>query len=452
MLNALHNVALEYGLHAYASYEMLGPTDVLLRMYIPRGTEDALRASVNECLQKHYLDVIDRFKAVDVVRHWAWATNSETDGGPPRKPGGHTLRRRRPPAEIAVINEIGVLAEQMETIELTQTNHDLLNTYLADDLVTFAARSQGIRMITTISHLTGLNQSGLDSLTKLLSGVLDDSHSAVCECSLYRGDDGQHMLFLLMYRVSFEYFHSFRRGFLQRIHEIAGGSNASAMTSVIVSDDVKCFVDALPEDLDDSSTRDYLALLGVDESHDFEVKGSAFAMLSPWLNEGKDLKENDSFFRDTILKTICGFLNTRGGVLVIGALECDKAEGQRAMELGDFPRIGPHLCIGLVDPRFATKGWDAYLRHCSVAISNGIEPRVDAHVQIKKGEHGGKDLMIVTVDEPSDAQPYFVPENNKSSVFFYRRDNSTLSLRGDEVTRYMEQVAQRRKRRQARFP
>ena len=259
------------------------------------------------------------------------------------------------------------------------------------------------------------------------------------------------MLFLLMYRVSFEHFHSLRRGFLQRIHEIAGGADASATTFAIVSDDVKCFVDALPEDFDDSSTRDYLELLASDESHDFEVKGSVSARLTPWLNEGKDLKENSSFFRDTILKTICGFLNTRGGVLVIGALEDDKPDGRRAMELADYPRLGHHVCIGLVDPTFAAKGWDFYLRHCSVSISNGIEPLVGAHIQIKKGEYGGKELMIVTVDEPADPQPYYVPENQKNSTFFYRRDNSTLPLRGDEITRYMEQVAQRRKRRRARF-
>lgn len=451
VLNALHDVALEHGLHAYASYEMLGPTDILLRMYIPSGTEHALRASVNERLREHHsLDAIDRFKAVEVVRHWAWASKTDSEGGTPREPETDTTAKRRPPSEIATINEIGLQAEQAETIELNATTHDLLKTYLADNLVTFAARSQGIRMITTISHPTGLTQNRLDSLTKLLSGALDEAHPAIRECSLYRGDDEQHMLFLLMYRVGFEHFHTFRRNFLQRIHEIAGGMDAAARTSVIVSDDVKCFVDAMPEGLDDGSTRDYLELLSTDESHDFEVKGSAFARLTPWLQEGKDLEESDGFFRDTILKTICGFLNARGGVLVVGALECEKPEGKMAMELEEYPRIGPHLCIGLVDPTAVAKGWDAYLRHCSVMISNGIEPRSDAHVGIAKGEHGGKELMIITVDEPSDAQPYFVRES-KSSVFYYRRHNSTLSLRGDEVTRYMEQVAQRRKRQQARL-
>jgi predicted HTH transcriptional regulator len=109
------------------------------------------------------------------------------------------------------------------------------------------------------------------------------------------------------------------------VHEIASGSTATAMTAVIVSDDVKCFVDALSEDLDDSSTRDYLELLGADESHDFEVKGSAFARLTPWLRESKVLEENDAFFRDTVLKTICGFLNTRGGVLVVGCARVRQA-------------------------------------------------------------------------------------------------------------------------------
>ncbi len=450
VLNALHDVALEHGLHAYASYEMLGPTDIFLRMYIPRGTENALKKSIEERLREHHLDDIERFKAVEVVRHWAWAGRTGSDTGPPRKPKRHTLRRRRPPAEIATINEIGQLAELPDTIELTSTNNDLLNTYLADDLVTFAARSQGIRMITSINHPDGLGQRRLDMLAKLLSGALDDSGSSVQECSLYRGEDGQHMLFLLMYRVSFEHFHLLRRGFLQRVHEIAGGSNATAMTTVIVSDDVKCFVDALPEDLDDSSTRDYLELLSADESHDFEVKGSAFARLTPWLRENKELEENDAFFRDTILKTICGFLNTRGGVLVIGALECNKPDGVAAAQLAAYPRIGPHLCIGLVDPSYEAKGWDAYLRHFSVSISNGIEPLISAYVRINKGEHGGKELMIVTVDEPDDAEPYYVRAND-TSTFFYRRDNSTLKLQGDEITRYMEQVAQRRKRRRARF-
>jgi hypothetical protein len=258
------------------------------------------------------------------------------------------------------------------------------------------------------------------------------------------------MLFLLMYRVGFEHFHSFRRGFLQKIHQIAGGVDATAMTSVIVSDDVKCFVDAIPEDLDETSTRHYLELLGDSEAYDFEAKGSAFTRLAPWLQEGKDLEETDGFFRDTILKTVCGFLNSRGGTLVIGALECVTDEGKLAMKLEEYPRIGPHLCIGLVDPSAVAKGWDAYLRHCTKKLSNGIEPLSDAHVRITKGEYKGKDLMIMKVDEPSIAEPYYVRKND-SSVFYYRSNNTTLSLRGDEVTRYMEQVAQRRKRQQGRL-
>jgi len=188
----------------------------------------------------------------------------------------------------------------------------------------------------------GLTPSRLNSISKQLAGTLDDTRPTVRECSLYRGDDTQHLLFILMYRVGFEYFHAFRRDFLQHIHEIAGGADATAMTSVIVSDDVKCFVDALPEYLDDRATRNYMELLSGDESRDFEVKGSAFAPIVPWL-EGKGLEENGSFFRKTILKTICGFLNTRGGVLVVGALECGKSEGKRAMEIEDYPCIGSHL-------------------------------------------------------------------------------------------------------------
>jgi hypothetical protein len=85
-----------------------------------------------------------------------------------------------------------------------------------------------------------------------------------------------------------------------------------------------------------------------------------------------------------------------------------------------------------------------------VSISDGIEPLISAYVRINKGEHDGKELMIVTVDEPDDAEPYYVRAND-NSTFFYRRDNSTLRLQGDAITRYMEQVAQRRKRRRARF-
>ncbi|HWF32016.1 MAG TPA: ATP-binding protein [Solirubrobacteraceae bacterium] len=449
VLNALHDVALEHGLHAYASYEMLGPTDILLRMYIPRGTENTLHACVTERLREHQLDRIDRFKADEVVRHWAWASKPESEGGFPKQPKPEILQTRRPLSEITVINELGSLAELPDTVELDPTNHDLLRAYLADNLVTFAARSQGIRMITTISHPAGLTPSRLNSISKQLAGALDDTRPTVRECSLYRGDDTQHLLFILMYRVGFEYFHAFRRDFLQRIHEIAGGADATAMTSVIVSDDVKCFVDALPEYLDDRATRNYIELLSGDESRDFEVKGSAFAPVVPWL-EGKELKENGSFFRKTILKTICGFLNTRGGVLVVGALECGKSEGKRAMELGDYPSIGTHLCIGLVDPSFAARGWDPYVRQCLDAISNGVEPDVYGHILISRGEHEGKELMIIAVEEPSDAHPYFVREDDSNSACYYRRENSTLRLRGGEVARYMEQVANRRKRQNAR--
>jgi hypothetical protein len=450
VLPFLHEVAIEMGLSAYTSYELLGPYDVLLRMYIPIGGEQPLRDAVENRLHRHDLKIINRFKADDIARHWPWATN-ENGSGAMRRPTKTTMKKRRPAREISIINEIGRLAEKPETVTLNATDADLLNTYVADKLVTFATRNQGIRLVTSVNHPDNLEHDALRNLARQLSRALDAAAPLIQECSLYRGEPGQHMVFLLMYRVSFEHFHVIRREFLQNIREIVGAANASTMTSVIVSDDVRCFADSLLEEIDEESQRDFLELLSADESRDFEAKGSALAPVRPWLYEDKPLEEDSTFFRETILKTIAGFLNSRGGTLVVGAVETDDYNGRATKKLDEYPKVGPHTCLGLVDPSFVRKGWDEYLRHCSGLIAKGIEPSPGLFVEIDIKHLAEVPLMLITVEEPADDQEYYVVENDKTAIFYARRDNSTIPLHGEETKRHMKQVSQRRSRRRARM-
>jgi hypothetical protein len=451
VLSALHDFALDRGITAFTSYELLGPYDILLRLYVPSGDEEELLKATERLLKDYDLKMVAPFSAVEVARHWAWA-KGEDGTGQPRSPTKTTIRKRRPGREIAIINEMGRLAELPLTVELTPANADLLNTYVADRLVTFASRNQGIRFVTIVTHPDDIDNDALNTLTRQLSRALDSASPLVSEGSLYRGRSDHRMAFVLMYRVGFTDFHRIRREFLQDVREIVGAARASTMTSVIVSDDVKCFADALPEDEPSDAMREVLDLLGDDEARDFEVKGSALARLDPWLYKDQPLESDHGFFRDTILKTIAGFLNTRGGVLVLGALETNKLRPKGAAKLADPPTLGPHTCVGLLDPVFAEKGWDAYLRQISSLISGGIDPSPGGLVEIDREQYEGREMMVIRIEEPADDEEYYVPESDKSSIFYARVENRTVPLRGSEIKRHMKHVVQRRNHSRARNP
>jgi hypothetical protein len=254
VLPALHEAAEEIGLRAFASYELLGPCDVMARIYIPAGSEAALDKAVWERLHRYQLDVIETFRVANIARHWPWARSDGAvgAGNGSRKikdPRVGVLRRRRSSQEIATINEIGELAESLETVALDPQKMDLLLGYMEEDLVVFSTRSQGIKLVIRISAAENPTPKALQDVKRLLCRVLDEAPPLVEECSLYVGEPGQQILMLLMCRVDFANFHKIRRKLLQEVHEIVGSANSRTMTFVVVSDDVVCFTDGLPENV-----------------------------------------------------------------------------------------------------------------------------------------------------------------------------------------------------------
>jgi hypothetical protein len=445
VLNALHESALERGVTAYTSYELLGPYDIMLRLYVPKGSEEELREATEQMLQRYDLQRVEPFTAVEVARHWAWA--EEEGNGPPRVPGKTIMRKRRPGREIAAINRLGRLAELPRTVELEPASAELLDGYISDRLVTFATRDQGIRFVTIVTASDALDKKSLESLSRNLCRALDGAGPLIGEGSLYRGRSDFRMVFVVMYRSSFSDFHRVRREFLQEIRETVGAAGASTMTSVIVSHDVKCFSDALTEDEPSDSAREVLELLRSDETRDFEVKGSALARLDPWLNKGEKLADDHGFFRGTILKTIGGFLNARGGILVVGALETKDLRPKGRERLLGPPELGPHTCVGLLDPVAQEQGWEGYLRQVSSLIASGIQPSPAGLVEVDREHYEGRELMVIRVEEPADEEEYFVRESEKNSTFYARRENHTDTLSGPAIKHHMKQVAQRRNRR-----
>lgn len=171
------------------------------------------------------------------------------------------------------------------------------------------------------------------------------------------------------------------------------------------------------------------------ESQRFEVRGSLFAPLQPWLM-GNELTESRDAAMHT-LRQVVSMLNSEGGTLLIGAIEEARYEGGPVDlgRLGDCPHIGAFLIVGLLDPTFTQHGWERWERRFRDLLAHAIEPRPSLFVHIGRTELAGKEVCEVTIKPPPADEAYFLHQNDQY-VYYVREGPSSRALRGPELVRY----------------
>jgi tetratricopeptide (TPR) repeat protein len=116
-------------------------------------------------------------------------------------------------------------------------------------------------------------------------------------------------------------------------------------------------------------------------------------------------KENKENVIKSSLKTICAFLNTKGGNLLIGISDSKEIIG---IEMD----IKFHL---------KKKTWDSWNQQLNNYIRDRIGIEFSPYITINKEERNGKTIAIITV-KPS-SRPAFLDPNNKSTCAFFTRTN-----------------------------
>ena len=121
----------------------------------------------------------------------------------------------------------------------------------------------------------------------------------------------------------------------------------------------------------------------------------------------------------TVVKTIAGFLNGKGGTLLIGVNDSGRA-------------------VGLAEDYKTLKGQDrdAFERQLQQVVSRDLGEAVSSsYVMVNFHEIDGEDICQVTVD-PSD-EPVYV-ENSSQAFFYLRTGNLTKALPVDETVKYVQ--------------
>jgi hypothetical protein len=431
--NALKGVLAEHRVTAYASYELVGQYDLMLRVWLPYARVKAFRVSLRDALSPLSLVLDDLFTVESHVRHWPWASLPNKRG--PIIPVNTELLSTRPTdGQLEQMNELCV-GEGRESL-----SQDLAR-FKDGGLLREALPGPGIKLVTLVNPTGTVSNPKRIALQKQIARVLDESDpETFSDCSLY-AVDGHAALFLILCRVHSDCFGELRAKLFDALQLPLLGE-ARTTTYPIVSSEFLPITDAISlgapgGDVEDRST--IVDLLGDDESHILEVKATAFAPIDPWLRDGRDLEESPKFFDRGILKSVAAFLNSDGGTIVVGALEGERYRGLSdgvSKRLDSFPSIGQYVCCGLVDPTFTSGSWDKFERKVLDLLGSRLTPNASGLVRISREQYHRKSLCVIRVLPSGDAWYYAQTSETQPAAFYIRDGARVLELQATDADEY----------------
>lgn len=170
------------------------------------------------------------------------------------------------------------------------------------------------------------------------------------------------------------------------------------------------FLDSLESPLETSSVRSVEDLIGMGESSTVEFKSTL-----QW-----DVKQSqvNKALRLEVLKTLAAFMNTDGGILLIGVEDSGEVYGiERDLQtLGDSE--------------------DKFLRLVASLIADRSKPLYSTLTSLAFETVNGKKVCVVNASKSSE--PVFIEGPKGSGEFYIRSLNTTKALNPEETQEYLE--------------
>jgi hypothetical protein len=137
-----------------------------------------------------------------------------------------------------------------------------------------------------------------------------------------------------------------------------------------------------------------------------------------------DLKTNkpEKFIQHSVLKTIAAFLNSQGGVLIIGVDDLKNILGLDA----DF------------DSFSGVDKIDEFQKFLDMMVANSLGNRFQRYLNVKFPAVSGKTICVITINERS-AGPVYLSADNNQEIFYIRRLASTIDLKPSEAVVYIRE-------------
>jgi schlafen family protein len=420
VLPVLRRVLQDFDVNSYACYEMMGLHDLIIKAWLPAAHSQAdFRNALRSEFNPRTLDV---FYADAPVRHWPWGDSD------------------RPIEPRATLLSDGLAEDEIMQINSGRLTRDQFRRYEAAKLIVRVSRSPGIKFVVAVAThgAESLTEDAFDELQHRLCTILDKAQS-VREKSLYVGTGFSK--FILMGRLQYSKFHKLAEEITDTINSDVMPAAYGARTYTYVSNlpDLLDFRDHLPAATERIESRldPVTTYLEAIETDTLEVKGSAFVNLDSWLRKGGRPQKSEAILEEGVLKALVGFLNAKGGTIVIGAVEAKQYPDQS--RLADYPRVGDYICCGIRHDYGSRGDWDAFERRLHDAISQRIRPGpLTPWYTITPDDVEGHPLAIVTVTAPDHGWYYLYPAKDGNPVFYVREGNRTKPLIGFEADRYRD--------------
>jgi DNA sulfur modification protein DndB len=191
------------------------------------------------------------------------------------------------------------------------------------------------------------------------------------------------------------------------------------------------FKASLRDEEDEAKRRQGISyFIDKDENDVLEFKGSFGLDIDRYCRGDGKIDISPKLAEEGVLKSIVGFLNSKGGDLIIGILELKRYDDILEQKLSDCQVADGKIIYG-IDPEYSRDEWDGYYQRLISDIENKISGDVlDSElVEIDKLEYMGKDICHISV-RPADSKQFL---NNQ---FYVRRGNRTVQLEGPAIDRY----------------
>lgn len=155
-------------------------------------------------------------------------------------------------------------------------------------------------------------------------------------------------------------------------------------------------------------------LISLGETRQMEFKQSFFANVDKLRDESKKVEKNRDVQAE-IIKDIVSFLNTEGGILLIGVNDKGKVTG-----------------VDIEQKRFGFKKMDNYFQELGAQLASRISADYAQYCQLTEVPFDGKTVVRI------DCLPAPAPMFLDNSKFYIRTDTSSPELTGVEMLRYIQ--------------
>ncbi len=454
----------EVGCQAYALYEVIGDSDIVARTWMPPLEVARFQEALDERFEPRKCR---NYSVREVIRQWVW----QDEAGQPTRASlngiASSLDIRTIRDMVRLVNDASVHGRGVDV----QLESDPLSLFARSALFREVPRTAGIRFIMRLTLNPDLDDEDQRRVHGQVGEELDrlaDWNSqrpkTLEEASAYRCVDGS---LILLGRLPFADFHNLRDGVITPISRLPGIEHTS--TNVATSADFHEFREVLLLEGEGApggavsrgvgavtaTPPSVHQLLERDEDEAFEIKGSAFAPLKPWLSRPAEaagdegLAESRGFFAKSVAKTVVAFLNTKGGILLIGALQEDVYRVSSDLEqlrLKEFPKEGRLRLAGLQDPIFHKSGWDGWSSRLNQQLRDYIDGEWAGRVSVYPEYIREQLLALILVEGPEPDDEFYLSKDGATgnSTFFIRRGASSEALYGRHVREFLRARDRRR--------